>query len=80
MAVEKNIAEAKRFAQAYRPSEDDHPDLQSRVVMFRRAVEDGDKRKVAVHARTLVRFVRNVGLEIPKAPAKKTAAKKSTGS
>lgn len=81
MSAQTDIRDAKAFAAAYKPSEDDHPDLQSRVVMFRRAVESekGTKRTTAqaVHARTLMQFVRSLGLEEPK-PAKKTAAKKTT--
>lgn len=79
MATEKDIAGAERFAASYKPGDDDHPDLESRVVMYRRAVEGGDKRVIAVHARTLVRFVGHVGLDIP-AAKKKAAAKKTTGS
>lgn len=81
MATEKAVRDAKAFAAAYKPSEDDHPDLESRVVMFRRAVEGGSPRVIAAHARTLVRFVGHLGLKIPKQQAaKKTAAKKASGS
>lgn len=84
MSAQTDIAAAKRFAAAYKPSEDDHPDLASRVAMFKRAVADerGTKRTraQAVHARTLVRFLGHVGVKIPAAPAKKAAAKKTAGS
>lgn len=75
MSAQSDAAAAKRFAAAYRPSDSDHPDLSSRVVMYQRAVEDGDKRKVAAHARTLVRFIGHLGLDVPKArPARKSAS------
>lgn len=81
MGSSSDVRDAKAFAAKYRPSDDDHPDLASRVKMFRRAVDSKRERVIAVHARTLVRFVRQLGLEIPKPPAKKApAAKKTTGS
>lgn len=78
MGSASDVRDAKAFAAKYRPAEGDHPDLESRVVMFRRAVKKGRERTIAVHARTLVRFVRQLGMEIPK-PAKKAAAKKAAG-
>lgn len=79
MSVQTDIDAAKRFASAYKPSEDDHPDLSSRVAMFERAVDSekgtGRTRVQAVHARTLVRFLGHIGETVPKAtPAKKAAA------
>ena len=73
--------DAKAFAAAYKPSEDDHPDLESRVVMYRRAADPktGSKHAEAVHARTLMRVVKHLGLDVPK-PAKKAAAKKAASS
>lgn len=59
--AERVMREAASFAKGYKPAEGDHPDLESRVTMYRRAVKGGDKRVVAAHARTLVRFARNVG-------------------
>jgi hypothetical protein len=84
MSAQTDLRDAKAFADAYKPSESDHPDMHSRVVMFRRAVESekGTKRttRQAAHARALVRFVRQTGGTIPKAPAaKKSAAKKPGG-
>lgn len=73
----KAVDSAKAFAEKFKPSEGDHPDLHSRVVMFRRAVEGKDDRHIQAHARSLVRFLAQVGVDIPK-PAKKAAAKKST--
>lgn len=58
--AEKMIEDVKRFAKSYRPQDDDHPDLESRVVMFKRAVESGSKRTIAAHARTLHRFLGHV--------------------
>lgn len=81
--TERLVADAKRFAESYTPSDEDHPDLHSRVVMFRRAIDQGDKRAVAIHAKTLTRFLGHVGVEIPKAkkaPAKKAAGSRATGS
>lgn len=69
MSTERDVRDAKAFAAAYEPSEDDHPDLESRVVMYRRAVEGGDKRVVAVHARTLMRFAGHLGLDVPSGSA-----------
>lgn len=82
MSAQTDAAAAKRFADAYTPSDGDHPDLASRVVMYRRAADPktGSKRAEAVHARTLMRFVGQLGLKVPKAPAKKTAAKKTASS
>lgn len=64
-ATERLLRNAKAFADAYAPGDDDHVDLESRVVMYRRAVESGSKRAVAVHARTLMRFVGHLGLDVP---------------
>lgn len=75
----KSVDEAKRFAKAYKPSEDDHPDLESRVVMFNRAVEAKDDRAVQAHARTLTQFVGLLGLEVPKPAAKKAASSGQRG-
>lgn len=77
MSADRYARDAKAFAAAYKPSEDDPQDLESRVVMYRRAVKGGRERTIAVHARTLVQFVDQLGLKIPKAPAKKTAGSSS---
>lgn len=83
MSAQTEIADAKRFAAAYKPSDSDHPDLESRVVMFRRAVasEKGTGRTVgsAVHARTLLRHLRQTGVEIPKAAKKSTPSRSTSG-
>lgn len=60
MSTVSDVKAAEKFAASYTAEDGDHPDLESRVVMYRRAVKEGDKRKVAIHARTLMRFVANV--------------------
>ncbi len=84
MSAQTDIAAAKRFADVYKPSDEDHASgVASRVAMFERAVKDekgtGRTRAQAVHARSLLRDLRQRGIEVPKAPAKKTA-KKTAGS
>jgi hypothetical protein len=74
----KSVDSAKAFAKAYKPSEDDHPDLQSRVVLFDRAVAGKNDREIQAHARTLVRFLQHLDIEIPK-PAKKAASSGQRG-
>ena len=59
--AEAMLRDAAAFAKSYTPQDGEHPDLESRVAMYRRAVKSGDKRRTAAHARTLVRFARNVG-------------------
>lgn len=59
MGALSDVKAADKFASSYAPAEGDHGDLESRVVMYRRAVKSGDKRKIAIHARTLMRFVSN---------------------
>lgn len=61
MGTVSDVKAAEKFSASYQASDDQHPDLASRVAMYRRAVKDGDKRKVAIHARTLMRFARNTG-------------------
>lgn len=65
MATENLMRDAAAFADGYAPDPSDHPDLESRVVMYRRAVESGDRRAVAVHSRTLMRFVGHLGIGVP---------------
>lgn len=67
MTTIRDLRDAEAFAAAYEPSEDDHPDLESRVVMYRRAAASGSKPAEAVHARTLMRFVGHLGLDMPDA-------------
>jgi hypothetical protein len=78
MSAQSDLAAAKRYAASHRSS--GNVDLDSRVVMFQRAMskEHGSERAANAHARSLVRHLRQTGVEIPKAPAKKAAAKKST--
>lgn len=69
MSAQTDLRAAKAYAAAYEPAEGDHPDLESRVVMFRRAVENDHTRVQAVHARTLMRFVGHLGLDVPSGSA-----------
>lgn len=60
----KAVETVKAFAAKYEPDPAvDHPDLHSRVVMFERAVEGGDDRHVQAHARSMVRFMEQVGID-----------------
>lgn len=60
----KAVDAVQAFADSYEPDPAvDHPDLHSRVVMFRRAVEGGDDRHVQAHARSMVRFMEQVGID-----------------
>lgn len=63
--TERTLKDAEAFAAGYAPDPSDHPDLSSRVAMYRRAVESGSTRAVAVHARTLMRFVGHLGVGTP---------------
>jgi hypothetical protein len=63
--AENTTRDAASFAAGYSPAAGDHPDLESRVVMYRRAVDSGDRRAEAVHARTLMRFVGHLGIAEP---------------
>lgn len=63
--AENTTRDAASFAAGYSPAAGDHPDLESRVVMYRRAVDSGDRRAEAVHARTLMRFVGHLGIGTP---------------